>query len=261
VTFTITASLFPVPTPATAATPCQLSSAALSLTDQEGQPLAIDGNGAALSLGNELGQNDAEVAFVWSNWCGETGVHFADLTLGEQHSGFKFSETPTCADASQPSTLRASAVPNPTPTPTVTLELCGPDSYTLEVSAQGYTGTLGFGAGIVLTGAPCHLTADATLAILDADGNALEVDGNPATLHVDANLTAAGLSVNGGWRNWCGEQGDYQFVVTLGQQGAGLPVTAYARCDQPDQPSTLTHVAVYDPNAPPVRPLVPTATP
>jgi hypothetical protein len=152
------------------------------------------------------------------------GVQFHDVGLAP----------PPCVDAAQPSKLSlVLAQPQAIPT-------CTPEQYELRVEDGAAASSVRLRIEAVNLQAPCYLATDVKVALLDASGQPLEIEGNGQTLHLEGQLPNTAVVTGVVWQNWCGEAGEVQLELadsTGGtSQGGPIPVPG---CNAPDQPSTL----------------------
>jgi TolB protein len=132
------------------------------------------------------------------------------------------------------------AEPQP-PAPTGELPPCEAQQFRLRVREEGAAGSLMSVVEVEHLGSePCRLSVEITLGIEDADGNLLDVDGNPATAALAGDLPGEEVATAWQWRNWCGEPVDPAYSIEAHgradqiHQAAGTPP-----CNALEEPSTL----------------------
>ena len=92
---------------------------------------------------------------------------------------------------------------------------------------------------------PCHLDVTVTVLITGESGHAMNVDGNPQSVHVVTDLPMDSVNVSWFWTNWCGQATMAVYQVTVGDVSAmpspgdpashGTPV-----CNDRNLPSQLS---------------------
>jgi Tol biopolymer transport system component len=123
---------------------------------------------------------------------------------------------------------------------------CEAEQFRLRVREEGAAGGL---MSIVqvdhLGSEPCRLSVELRLRIEDAEGNLLEIDGNPGRTTLAGNLPSKYVAAGWAWRNWCGEPVDVAYRIQAPDradqvhEAAGTPP-----CNAPGEPSTLSSVLV-----------------
>jgi hypothetical protein len=121
---------------------------------------------------------------------------------------------PGCTSSTQkkvvPTSTNASVRPSPPPPNTTLSPLaqCDPSALRLIVAVSGENTTVAVAAVLVTTRAPCRVTTEATLALIDTTGKLLVVHGNPATAQLNEVAGKAQqdsqFSNSFDWADWCG---------------------------------------------------------
>lgn len=139
-----------------------------------------------------------------------------------------------------------SASPVAYPTPSASLAACSPIIPFTRSAYDPTGGVLSISAGALNQG--CSSSLPVTMTLVDAQHRPVDVEGNPATVHVtmipDAIPLQGMVWSSASWGNWCGGPGSY-FVhvlsvgydnfIQLSDPGLELPA-----CQDPTAPSTLT---------------------
>ncbi len=242
----------------------------VTLTDDSGTPLEIEGNGIELMLKpNESGQFQWAGA-IWTNWCGAPDG--ANLTVSRSGAGTPawIHVTPACVDGSQPSRLSQLELPPPDDMwPDIDPSLTRPgmtiteppvcDVTTLDLSLATSTEhrdlilQVDAGGNIDDPALICYLEGDVTFTITWADGQPLLIDGNGLELgdgeyDITRILPVPGFA-QAYWENWCGESGPFTITATVDGRGLTTEVDNGPECTDPTQPSTL-HLPDYLPQKP-----------
>lgn len=119
---------------------------------------------------------------------------------------------------------------------------CGAEAVTFKPQTEGATGSSVVYLEITHSGSPCRLSGEAKLTIADADGKALDVEGNPSTQAVVRDLPLDAQGISWIWRNWCGDDVPVTFVFEVAGERVELDARAGARCDEPGGRSSLSAI-------------------
>jgi hypothetical protein len=73
----------------------------LTITDANGQPIAVEGNGVTFTLGTDeplLLHSTGSEGVIWENWCGEPGPFTITATIAGQTLTLELADGPECTD-------------------------------------------------------------------------------------------------------------------------------------------------------------------
>ncbi len=148
---------------------------------------------------------------------------------------------PPPGPATSPPPLVAGSAPvNPAGLPP-----CAGSQLSLSLAAQARGGSVVIGAGAANAGATCHLRAQLTLTVADAEQRPLAVTHNPDASIVESDLPPAPTGVGPiplasyAWSNWCGASGPFTLIATTGGAETSASQSATPRCDNRGAPSQL----------------------
>ncbi len=215
---------------------CRLTTpVSVQISDENGQPIDIQGNPARADIDWTLGAGDSSMSFAWMNWCGDTGrvsldVEFMTSSDSGTGMGQQIEIAPPCFDPGQPSTLGqvASALAESNP------DAC-PSTNIVETRRQGDDLLI----WVIASNLDGCSDNHATVRLTDEFGDRLDVEGND----IDVSLTphtaseyAWGSLV---WSNWCGTEGIVNLDVTRADSGLSAILDNTPACDDSAQPSRL----------------------
>jgi hypothetical protein len=228
---------------------CRLASpVTVTITDADGVPLDIQGNGLVVEPGDV-----ASLGFAWMNWCGAEGPFTVSVALENADAGQSLDVVPPCFDPAAPSTFGQAAEAVQWPE----LPFCDLDQVELALSSPAAAaGSIGFevvAAGTTGDPADCHIPLTFTLE--DAEGRPLVVMNNGLMLSLDVRLPDGPSSTVVLWSNWCGDDALARMHVTGPEIDLLSGAVSPPGCNGPELSSQLLPAAGAEP-----LPATPTCT-
>ncbi len=120
---------------------------------------------------------------------------------------------------------------------------CDQDQIDLSVNGEPATAQFLIYANATNSGEPCHLNTDVTLTIENQAGETLEIQGNPATGNLHADVPSDEASARFIWENWCGEEDSFVLRAEGFGQTATNTIDSAPRCGAQGEPSRLSAFA------------------
>jgi len=230
----------------------------VTLADESGTPLEIEGNQIELTLTPDESGKFQWAGAIWSNWCGAPDGANLDVERSGSGSAAWIHVTPACVDAGQPSQLVPLEMAPPDdvwpdndlglgmPGLTSEPQVCDPATLDLSLTLTPTHGDviIEVNAGVSSETAPvCALDGELSFTISDAGGQPLAVDGNGMTLDTEGGEIMRVVPAPGVahviWENWCGKNGPFTITVTHDGQEVTTEVTNGPDCADESQPSSL----------------------
>jgi hypothetical protein len=239
---------------------CRLTTpVSLQLTDENGTPLAIEGNPATDEIDAVLGAGIGSVTFPWLNWCGEESqINLKVETTTSSDSTPAINEsvdvTAPCADANWPSLLGMSTIElwlTPVDTDSDTdVSTCSGGSNIVVERDSSADGGLRIWFVIKEEGDCEDKGSSVRLRLEEPSGGLLDIEGNDADLtlqlHPSGDFQWVGLL----WTNWCGEPSGIKLEATREGAGMGTYAEETPTCADSSLPSRLTILDVPPPDNP-----------